>query len=87
MGLYEDLAKGMKDLKKESEELNGVDDFLMGNRVKVSSMNQLINFARVGNDTLVHKAKKDLWKISENKKGDVYIERLFDPKTEEALRI
>ena len=73
---------------KEAEETSGMDDFLSGkNHVKMASIDSFFNFLRVGGDTLVHKAEKDLWKVSENEKGEVFIERLFDPDTKTPLRI
>ena len=87
MSIYEDLIKDMGSLRKDAEEISGIDDFLGENRIKLSSMSDLLNFARVGNDTLVHKAEKDLWKIGEDEKGGVIIERLFDPESNEALKV
>lgn len=97
MNIYESLSKGIRDLTKLPEERSGLDDFLSGqkvaslsdlveNRIKVSSMADLVNFSRISEDTLVHKAKKDLWRISESEDG-VYIERLFDPNTDEPLKV
>lgn len=49
------------------------------NRLRVSSMGDLSDFMRSagGDNDLVHKATKDLWKLSKSKEGYV-IERLFD---------
>lgn len=49
------------------------------NRIRVASLGDLSGFFRlVGkDDTLVHKATKDLWKVHKDKSGYV-IERLFD---------
>lgn len=86
--MYEALAEGLELLKTADEEEQGspFDDFL-SNKVKVASLGDLRSFLRIGEDTLVHKAEKDLWRIGENDRGEVVIERLFDPKTQEALRI
>ena len=83
--IYKDLMN-QKDTHSE-EVINGVDGFLTQDRIKVSSLDQLFGFARIAEDTLVHKSKKDLWRIGEDDSGDVIIERLFDPNTKEALKI
>jgi hypothetical protein len=86
--IYQDLLNGMTSLKgSEEEDFNGMDDFLSGRKIKLASIDDFFNFLRIGNNTLVHKAEKDLWKIGENEKGEVVIERLFDPSTKEPLRI
>ena len=87
MDIYEGLVKDMGGLKEASEEVSGMDGFLSGDKVKVSSIDDFFNFARISSDTLVHKAEKDLWKLSEDEKGQVVIERLFDPNTQQPLRI
>jgi hypothetical protein len=85
---YELLVKDMASLKDAAEETCGIDDYLTGkNKVKISSMDDFFNFLRIGKDTLVHKSEKDLWRISEDDKGAVVIERLFDPNTKEPLKI
>jgi hypothetical protein len=85
--IYDDLLENLSTLKDADEETSGMDDYLAGQKiVKVASMDDLFSFLRIGNDTLIHKSKKDLWKISENN-GDVVIERLFDPETDQPLRI
>lgn len=46
-------------------------------RMKVTAMGDLTDFMKSASDELIHKATKDLWKLS--KQGDDYvIERLFD---------
>jgi hypothetical protein len=85
--IYHKLLDGMGSLKESKEDFNGVDDFLSGRKIKVSSIDDFFDFYRIGNTTLVHKAEKDLWAVAENKNGDVVIERLFDPSTKEPLRI
>lgn len=46
-------------------------------RIRVASLGDLTEFLKMGSDTLVHKATKDLWRLSQD--GDGYtIERLFD---------
>jgi hypothetical protein len=88
MDIYEQLKKDMGSLKNAEEEVCGLDSFLTGNNeVRVASMDDFFQFLRVGTDTLIHKAEKDLWRISENQEGEVVIERLFNPDTKEPLRI
>jgi hypothetical protein len=88
MDIYEELLKNHDSLKNADDEINGVDDYLTGNnQIKVASIDDFFSFHRVSKDTLVHKAEKDLWKLSEDDKGQVTIERLFDPDTKQPLRI
>ena len=87
MDIYEDLIKNVGSLKDLPEETSGIDDFLSSGKARVASLGDLSSFFRLSNDTLVHKAMKDLWAIKENGKGEVIIERLFDPSTNEPLRI
>lgn len=87
MSIYDVLLKDMGSLKTAEEETSSIDDFLSENRVKVSSIDDFFQFHRIGKDTLVHKAEKDLWRVSENKQGEVIIERLFDPDTKEPLKV
>ena len=87
MDIYEDLSKEMNSLKNADEETSGMDDFLTGNKIKIASLGDLSNFFRISSDTLVHKAQKDLWRISEDGQGQTVIERLFDPNTKEALKV
>jgi len=87
MDIYEDLIKNAGNLNDVDEEVSGVDAFLSSDKIKVASLGDLSGFFRVSDDTLVHKAMKDLWAIKDNGKGEVIIERLFDPSTNEPLRI
>jgi hypothetical protein len=87
---YSQLVNDLGTLKESDDEtlVSGMDDFLTGkNRVKIASIDDFFNFLRISSDTLVHKAERDLWKISEDEKGQVVIERLFDPNTKNPLRI
>jgi hypothetical protein len=87
MNIYEELMKNADSLRDAEEETNGIDSFLSNeNRIVASSIDDFFCFHRVGTDTLVHKAEKDLWRISEAG-GEVVIERLFDPDTKNPLRI
>lgn len=85
--MYEELLNGIASLNEPEEGFCSMDNFLNEGRAKLSSLDQLSSFFRIGNDTLVHKADKDLWKISESSAGDVIIERLFDPASNNPLRI
>jgi len=84
---YQKLLEDIDSVKSSSDEIDGVDPFLNQNRVKLSSFDQLLSFSRIGEDTLVHKAEKDLWRISQNNDGEPVIERLFDPSTDAALKV
>ena len=85
MSIYEDLLKDRPFLK-EAEDVAGLDAFLVSEKRKVASMGDLSDFFRISSETLVHKAQKDLWRISENN-GQVVIERLFDPNTKEPIKV
>lgn len=87
MGIYQELIDGLDNLESSDKESCGVDSFLSEERVKLSSFDQLLAFARIGDDTLVHKAEKDLWRITESKEGEPIIERLFDPNTNQPLKV
>jgi len=88
MGIYEELLKNSSSLRGlEEVDPSGLDSFLSPNSVKVASINDLSDFYRIAKDTLVHKSKKDLWRINENKKGEVVIERLFKPDSNEPIKI
>ena len=47
------------------------------NRIRVASLGDLSEFLKVGSETLVHKATRDLWSVHQDTKGYV-IERLFE---------
>ena len=93
MDIYEGLLNDSGNLRNASEVgANGMDDFLdppaqLPDQIKVATLGDLSDFFRVASDTLVHKAEKDLWRISENKKGEVIIERLFNPDTKKPLKV
>lgn len=53
-----------------------------GQQIKLSSVGQLRNFIRIGKETLIHKAEKDLWKLTTDKSGNYVIERLFEKSIE-----
>jgi len=85
--MYLDLAKEAVNLKKAEEvDASGADEFL-DDKIKVASLGDLSDFFRIATDTLVHKAKKDLWRISEDSEGKVVIERLFDPETKKPIKV
>jgi hypothetical protein len=86
--IYADLIRNAGSLRNGEEEFSGIDDYLTGkNQIKVASIDDFFGFHRISTDTLVHKAEKDLWRISEDEKGQTVIERLFDPDTKQPLRI
>jgi len=85
--MYVALAKEAVELKNAEEiDANGVDQFL-DDKIKVASLGDLSDFFRIATDTLIHKAQKDLWKISEDGEGKVVIERLFDPSTNKPIKV
>jgi len=93
--LYKNLLRDASSLKgAEIADVCGLDSFIneaepqaLPDSVKVASLGDLSDFFRVSQDTLVHKAVKDLWRINEDKTGNVVIERLFDPDTKEPIRV
>lgn len=91
--IYQTLLKNARSLKDaEVADVCGLDSFLapiepLPDVIKVASISDLSDFFRIGNDTLVHKAEKDLWRINEDKTGQVVIERLFNPDTKEPIRV
>jgi len=91
--IYKDLLSGMGSLKDaEVADVCGMDQFItpaqpLPDQVKVASIGDLRDFLRIAEDTLVHKAEKDLWRINEDKTGQVVIERLFNPDTKEPIRV
>ncbi len=93
--IYKELIKNVGSLKNADEvDVCGMDDFIepkkaesrLPDKVKVASLGDLSEFFRIANNTLVHKAEKDLWRISEDENGCV-IERLFNPDTKEPIRV
>jgi hypothetical protein len=93
MDIYEELLKDSGNLKGAADvDASGLDDFFtpparLPDQIKIGSLGDLSDFFRVSSDTLVHKAEKDLWRISENKKGEVVIERLFNPETKKPIKV
>lgn len=57
-----------------------VDRFFSQNEeiIKISSAMDLTEFMKISDDMLIHKSKKDLWKVYKDKNNDIYIKRLFD---------
>ena len=55
------------------------------NRIRVASLGDLSDFLKVAEDTLVHKATRDLWSVKKDG-NDFVIERLFDD-TGKPLRV
>lgn len=46
-------------------------------RRKLASIQDLAGFARLSNETLVHKADRDLWSIQRDADGSMFVERMF----------
>ncbi len=91
--IYQTLLNDAASLKDaEVADVCGLDSFLtpvqpLPDKVKIASIGDLSEFLRISSDTLVHKAEKDLWRINEDKTGQVVIERLFNPDTKEPIRV
>lgn len=91
--IYQTLLKDAGSLKDaEVADVVGFDSFLtpvepLPDKIKIASISDLSDFFRIAQDTLVHKAEKDLWRINEDKTGQVVIERLFNPDTKEPIRV
>jgi hypothetical protein len=76
--LYSDLNQNIKSASVAEKAIEeGIDTFFDPNRIKIASLDDLFAFDRIGNNTLVHKAQKDLWAIESDDDG-VHISRLFD---------
>ena len=84
--MYVTLAKDAGSIQHEVEACD-MYSFLVPEKIKIASMSDLADFFRISTDTLVHKAEKDLWRVSEDKNGKVVIERLFNPDTKKPLKI
>ena len=52
--------------------------FANENTFVVASLGDLTNFLRVANNTLIHKATKDLWSFEKDADGKFTVERLYD---------
>ena len=88
MDIYEGLLKDLRSLREAQETDDcGLDQFLSPDKVKVASLGDLAGFFRLSNDTLVHKAQKDLWSIKEYKNGSMVIVRLFNSNDNEPLKV
>lgn len=92
--IYKVLIEGASSLKKVEEvDVCGMDDFIESKKVesqdkiKLAGLDDLSEFFRIAENTLVHKAEKDLWRISENENDGCIIERLFNPGTKEPIRV
>jgi len=71
--------EGMDDLNSRTS--SAIDGFLSENKqniIKVSSSLDLTDFMKVGDDTLIHKSNKDIWKLMRDKSGNVFIKRLME---------
>jgi hypothetical protein len=50
----------------------------VGSRRKIATLQDLSGFVRVSNETLIHRADRDLWAISRQEDGTMFVERQFD---------
>lgn len=49
---------------------------------RVASIQDLNGFIRLSNDTLIHKAERDLWTISRQSDGSMFVQRMFNDNGE-----
>lgn len=63
---------------------SSIDPFLEDSRnvIKISRLDDLYAFERIGNKHLIHKCTRDLWVLDTDKNGNIKIKRLFDNKGE-----
>lgn len=77
--LYRDLNSGSKKASVISRAVEAGSDRINNlNRIKISSLADIFSFDRVDKDHLIHKSERDLWKIEQDKEGNVQIARLFN---------
>lgn len=57
---------------------SSIDEFLGNSSVRKLASSELDDFLKLSEDTLIHKSKKDLWKMMKDDQGNVYIKRLFE---------
>ena len=76
--LLQTYSSEIKDLGHSKS--SAVDYFLSPREeiIKISSAMDLTEFMKISNDTLIHKSKKDLWKVFKDEDNNIYIRRLFD---------
>ena len=75
---YASLLEGLANVENV-EPTSPVDSFFgRQSKIRLSSVDDLSHFIRIGADTLVHKSKKDLWKLTTDTQGKYVIERMFD---------
>jgi len=95
--IYKALIDNMSSLKDAEEvDVCGMDNFIepkkaeskekLPDKIKVAGLGDLSDFFRIADNTLVHKAEKDLWQINDSEGGCI-IERLFNPDTKEPIRV
>lgn len=53
----------------------------------VTTMDDLSDFMRVANSTLVHKSTQDLWSFSKDADGNITVERLYDSESGEPIKL
>lgn len=93
--IYTELLKNSGQLRDAEEvEYSGMDDVIsnkqyeeLPNQIKVASLGDLSDFFRIATDTLIHKAQRDLWRISEDQEGQIVVERLFNPKDNKPIKV
>ena len=78
--IYRDLDQNIKASSVTSVATGeGIDSYLEDNNtIKVANLDDLFSFDRISSEHLIHKCTRDLWKIDQDKEGNVQITRLFD---------
>lgn len=72
------VASNYDDIDLNSDASVFDDFFEKKSFVKISSFDLDNDFMKLGDDQLIHKSNKDLWKMYKNKNGEIYIQRLFE---------
>jgi hypothetical protein len=79
LNLYDPLkGASLADVGEMNFATSSIDNFLGNNDVIRLASSDLDDFLKISEDTLIHKSKKDLWKMMRDKEGNVYIKRLFE---------
>ena len=53
----------------------------------VTTMDDLSDFMKVANGTLIHKSTQDLWSFSKDADGNITVERLYDSESGEPIKL
>jgi hypothetical protein len=78
---YTSLFKELK-AASENKPSTSIDNFFKSSsttsvrQLKQITATELLGFIKVGNDLLIHKSDKDLWKLKKDRQGNYFIECL-----------